>query len=146
MKNTWDGAPVSREKPHGATVIVYRLKNGRIEFLVLHRSYSGPDYEGDWAWTPPSGARFLGEPVEDCARRELAEETGLDVPVRQTSFGKDDWWVYLAEAPGNTRVRLSEEHDRFLWLSVEEVVAYCRPAVVADPIRAAADFIASTLS
>jgi 8-oxo-dGTP pyrophosphatase MutT (NUDIX family) len=40
------------------------------------RLRNGPDYTGAWARTPPSGARLPGAPVEDCARRELREETG----------------------------------------------------------------------
>jgi 8-oxo-dGTP pyrophosphatase MutT (NUDIX family) len=42
----------------------------------IWRLHNGPDYAGACAWTPPSGARLPGEPVEDCARRELRDETG----------------------------------------------------------------------
>jgi 8-oxo-dGTP pyrophosphatase MutT (NUDIX family) len=61
----------------GALVVVYRRGERGLEYLVLHRGHSGPAYEGDWAWGPPGGAREAGESVDECARRELLEETGL---------------------------------------------------------------------
>lgn len=135
---TWDGQSISPEKPHGTTVVVYRQDAGRLEFLILHRAHHGPDYEGDWAWTPPSGARFPGEEVEACARRELLEETGLILIPTLTNCGTEDWWVYMAEAPREAVVRLSEEHDRFEWMSVEVAVQKCAPESVTLPLQKAA--------
>ena len=61
---TWDGLPVSDTDPRGASVIVYREGKAGLEVLVLHRAHRGPDFEGDWAWTPPSGARQPGENID----------------------------------------------------------------------------------
>ncbi|MFC7735959.1 NUDIX hydrolase [Roseomonas sp. GCM10028921] len=36
-----------------------------------------PPRQGEW--TVPGGAQALGESAEDCARRELREETGIEV-------------------------------------------------------------------
>ncbi|MGH2371606.1 MAG: NUDIX domain-containing protein, partial [Chloroflexota bacterium] len=96
---TWDGLPISDEVPHGATVVVFRRLTGGTEFLLLHRAHNGPAYEGDWAWTPPSGARFPGEPIAVCARRELREEAGLELDVVPADCGTPSWQVYVAEAP-----------------------------------------------
>ena len=82
LRTTWDGLPISEEPPFGATVVVYRHNGARLEILLLHRAHHGPDYVGDWAWTPPAGSRLPDEPIEACARRELLEETGLDLPYR----------------------------------------------------------------
>ena len=138
---TWDGLPISQEQPHGASVVVYRRCGTAYEYLVLHRAHEGPDYEGDWAWTPPSGARFPGEAVKVCARRELAEETGMSLPPLPTAFGTDEWEVYLAQAPATWEVVVSEEHDRFEWLPAAEAIARCLPAVVGESIRRVADLV-----
>ena len=82
-RTTWDGLPVSEEKPYGITAVVFRRVCGT-EVLMLHRAHRGSDYEGEWAWTPPAGARLPGEPVDACARRELREETGLELPMEPT--------------------------------------------------------------
>lgn len=140
-RTTWDGQPISPEKPHGVTVIVYRRIAGEPEFLILHRAYNSPDYEGDWAWTPPSGARHPGENEGTCARRELLEETGLNLAPTLTDCGTEDWWVYVAEAPREVEVQLSEEHDRFEWVSMERALQKCAPNVVSHPLQRAASHI-----
>lgn len=74
---THDGLPVSRQAPHGATVVVFNRGPDGWRYLLLHRHHNGADFEGDWAWTPPAGARFPREDITVRARRELEEETGL---------------------------------------------------------------------
>src|ERR1700734_4096021 len=74
---TWDGEPISREPPHGATIVVASRAPEGWRYVLLHRAHHGPDYAGDWAWTPPSGSRKPGEALAACAARELEEETGL---------------------------------------------------------------------
>ena len=138
LRTTWDGLPVSEEKPFGATVAVWRKVGGRVEWLLLHRKHRGPEYEGDWAWSPPAGARLPGETLEECARRELLEETGLELELEQTRCGTDDWLVYVAKALRDVEVEISSEHDRFEWLSLGEACARCRPAVVASGLDCAA--------
>jgi 8-oxo-dGTP pyrophosphatase MutT (NUDIX family) len=135
---TSDGQPISREPPYGAGVVVWRRGESGIEWLVLHRSRRGPAYEGDWAWGPPAGARMPGEPLEDCARRELREETGLELEVEATACGRAEWPLFAAEAPGGAEVRLSDEHDAFRWLPIEDAAARCLPPRVADGLRAVA--------
>jgi hypothetical protein len=46
---TWDGEPVSRERPHGATVVVAARSPRGWRYVLLHRGHHGPDWEGDWA-------------------------------------------------------------------------------------------------
>lgn len=134
LERTWDGLPVSPEPPYGAAVVVYRRQGDGVVYLILHRAHHGPAYEGDWAWGPPAGARLPGEPVEACARRELREETGLDLPLTAVSGPGESWQVYMAEAPAEVEVRLSPEHDRYAWLPAREAAARCRPPLVAAQI------------
>jgi 8-oxo-dGTP pyrophosphatase MutT (NUDIX family) len=136
---TWDGKPVSREKPHGVSILVYRRAEQGYEFLILHRAHHGAAYEGEWAWTPPSGSRYPGESVLECARRELWEEAGLSLPIQRTGYGSEEWEVYIAEAGPTDEVRLlDKEHDRFEWVPVEVAVRRCLPEEVSNSLRAAA--------
>jgi 8-oxo-dGTP pyrophosphatase MutT (NUDIX family) len=132
---TWDGKPISPEAPFGATVVVYRLHQGQAEFLILHRSIEGAEYEGDWAWTPPSGARYPGEEIDDCAARELKEETGLELPLRRTGYGEVEWAIYVAEAELTGNVQLGAEHDRCEWVPAQEAERRCLPEEVGRPFR-----------
>jgi 8-oxo-dGTP pyrophosphatase MutT (NUDIX family) len=138
MATTWDGLPISAVPPFGAAVVVFRAGPGGLELLLLHRAHHGPDYAGDWAWTPPSGARLPDEPIDACARRELREETGLELPIVPTTCGTADWPVYLAEAPPAARVVLDAEHDRFEWVPVEQAGLRCLPIQVGRSLEAAA--------
>ena len=133
---TWDDASRAREAPFGATVAVHRGD----EWLVLHRAHEGPDYEGDWAWTPPSGARRPGETLEDCAARELREEAGLELPLVRVDSPLGDWGLFVAEAPPDAEIVLDEEHDTYRWVALSEAMVLCRPAEVRRGLAAAAAF------
>src|SRR6266542_2869142 len=113
MERTWDGLPVAPEKPFASCVVVWRDGTRGREYLLLHRHHEGPEYEGDWAWTPPSGAR---QP------RETPDEVAL----------------YVARAPSDAQIVLDVEHDRFEWLPRDEAVGRCLPARVGACITRAA--------
>jgi 8-oxo-dGTP pyrophosphatase MutT (NUDIX family) len=138
METTWDGAPVARERPYASCVVVWREGAVDREFLVLHRAHYGPDFAGDWAWTPPSGARQPGEDPDVAAARELREETGLDLPLERIDSANPDIALYVAQAPRSNEVVLDPEHDAHRWLPLDAAAALCLPATVADCLRAAA--------
>jgi predicted metal-dependent hydrolase len=132
---TWDRRPVAGERPYGSSVVVWRRSEGQREYLVLHRRAAGAaDYAGDWAWTPPSGARQPGEDIEAAARRELLEETGLELSLTPTELGSAEWRLFHAETAADARVVLDEEHDRYRWVSAEEAARICLPAQVGRSI------------
>lgn len=136
---TWDGQPIAPESPFGATVVVYRRMDAGVEYLLLHRAHEGPEYEGDWAWTPPSGARHPGEPIDGCAARELFEEAGLRADIRMVSAATAEWAVFVAEVPADALFTLHDvEHDRFEWVWIDEALARCKPRTVADGVALAA--------
>lgn len=125
---------MAQDQPHGAAVMVRRpsvLADGH-EYLILHRAHHGPDYDGDWAWTPPSGSRRPGEEVLVCAIRELGEETGLRERPRPVAVSEVDWAVFALEIPWGTPIMVDgTEHDGLEWVSYAEARIRCRPAVLA---------------
>jgi 8-oxo-dGTP pyrophosphatase MutT (NUDIX family) len=144
IEATWDGLPVARERPYACVVVVWRHVDRRREFLLLHRlAPGGVSFEGEWAWTPPSGARQPGETPDAAARRELQEEVGLELPLTylRDASASEDVAVYVAEAPADVEVVLDEEHDRFVWLTLEEALPKCLPPVVAEGLSNAATWI-----
>lgn len=66
-------------------VVIFTLVAGHIHVLLLKRTY--PPFDGQWAI--PGGFVNVDEPLDVAARRELAEETGLqDVYLEQLyTFG-----------------------------------------------------------
>jgi 8-oxo-dGTP pyrophosphatase MutT (NUDIX family) len=135
VRTTWDGLPITDEAPHGASVVV-RRPDGAV--LLLHRAHHGPDFAGDWAWTPPAGSRQPGEPILPSTLRELAEEAGItSVTLRPVDLS-GSWAHFATEVDQDTRVTLVDpEHDGFAWVPPEEAYRRCRPAVVADGVRRA---------
>jgi 8-oxo-dGTP pyrophosphatase MutT (NUDIX family) len=141
---TWDGEPVSRERPHGATVVVAARSPAGWRYVLLHRGHHGPDWEDDWAWTPPSGSRKPGEDVGACAVRELCEETGLRADPRAVRATGIDWAVFALEVPWGTAVTVDgTEHDRFEWVTYAEACRRCRPAVVVAGFVSACEALGS---
>jgi 8-oxo-dGTP pyrophosphatase MutT (NUDIX family) len=132
---TWDVHPISSTPPYGAMIVVYRGSGARRVFLLLHRKHQGPDYEGPWAWGPPSGARYPEEDIDRCAERELLEETGLEGKPRPLQGSGEDWPTYVLEAAHDTQPRLSEEHDRWCWVTAEKAISRIEPQVVRDAFR-----------
>jgi aminoglycoside 6'-N-acetyltransferase len=130
---TWDGLPIAADWPTGATVVVRRTDG---DILLLHRAHHGPDFDGDWAWTPPSGARHPGEPLHAGALRELAEEAGITgTPITAVDLSAQ-WGLFAAEVGPDTEVTLVDvEHDKFQWVRPADALRIVHPPVVAGAIR-----------
>ncbi|HZR51752.1 MAG TPA: NUDIX domain-containing protein [Streptosporangiaceae bacterium] len=133
---TWDGEPVSRDRPYGATIVVASHGPDGWRYVLLHRGQHGADWDGDWAWTPPAGSRKPSEDIAACAARELQEETGLTAEPRPVVTADVDWALFVLEVPWGTEVTLDgTEHDRLEWVSYAEASRRCRPDVLAASFR-----------
>ncbi len=104
-------------------IVFRKSRSGETEIAVIHR----PAYDD---WTLPKGKIEPDERPEDCALREVREETGLRCellqPVGCTAYvdrrGRDKVACYwLMEARGG-RFRPGIEVDRLLWLSVPAAI------------------------
>jgi 8-oxo-dGTP pyrophosphatase MutT (NUDIX family) len=137
---TWDGEPISRERPHGATIVVASRSPLGWRYLLLHRAYHGPDYDGDWAWTPPSGSRKPGEEVTACAIRELREESGLRERPSAVAANDVDWAIFALEIPCGTPITVDgTEHDRLEWVTYADARLRCKPAALIASFTAACE-------
>lgn len=83
--------PYTYEYPHPAVttdIVIFTIRQDELKILLIKRAL--PPYQGMWAL--PGGFVNLDESLEEGARRELAEETGMrDVYLEQLyTFGEPD--------------------------------------------------------
>lgn len=112
----------------GATIL---LLNSEKELLLMHRTDNN-------LWGPPGGSLELGESLEDCAKRETLEETGISLD-KLTLFGiysgPEMFYIYpngdqvhvvtaVYEAQINAnQILLSQEHNDFRFYPFNEIPA-----------------------
>lgn len=105
-------------------------RNGK--FLIIQRSATDSWNAGKWEF--PGGKIDFGQDINEALKREIKEESGLDVVVKEPLFfwdeniesprykGKILASMYFAcEAPLNAKVILSEEHQGCKWIEFEEL-------------------------
>ena len=130
-----------KEKSAGA--IIYRMENGMPYYLLLHYTPSSEGKKGQWGFA--KGHVEEGETEIETAKREIAEETGIEelkiIPEfkkLEKYFFKKNYglegeakekapWVFklvvffLAETK-TKEIKISDEHMGFLWLPFGEAV------------------------
>ena len=135
--------------PDLRTVSVVPLgADGRV--LLLRRSEARGGF-----WQQVTGRLEPGESPDEAARRELAEETGADVPVEplgyRHAFALDpslnrvspgalvvvEETAFAARLPDGFSARLSDEHAEHAWVTPEEAAARLRFAGLRKAIRLA---------
>ncbi len=102
------------------------LTNKKNEILVLKRSEKAG--RGGF-WSLPGGGIDFGEDAFDSMRREIREETGLEVDNLQPFFVRSyvhnkDFVVIIAYSGKASRneVKLNWEHTKFGWIKSEEAL------------------------
>jgi 8-oxo-dGTP pyrophosphatase MutT (NUDIX family) len=89
--------------PEGARPVARILLLDTQDRLLLLRAVHAADCYT--FWTAPGGGLEPGESFEDAARRELREETGLDLPI--------DRWVWTRRHIFTWNGRASDHYERF---------------------------------
>ena len=121
-----DDAPaVNSIKPAAAVAIL----NPKCELLMLHRN-------DNKKWTMPGGTLEFGESMTECALREVKEESGLDVKIKDIIGTYTDPNIRIAYSDGEVRqeftivyygealdydVTLDEESSQFKWVSLDAI-------------------------
>lgn len=128
---------------HAAGFVLFTQEAGERRYLLLRNARHG-------TWGFPKGHRDPGEDDMTCARRELAEETGLSEITVLDGFervaehvvrGDEGSWrkvvrYFLARCdPGETAI--SEEHSDARWLPVDRALETLRFDGLRDVLRAA---------
>ncbi|MCY0889373.1 MULTISPECIES: bis(5'-nucleosyl)-tetraphosphatase [Pyrobaculum] len=118
-----------------AGAVVYIVERGDVFYLLLH---------GRFGWDFPHGLVHLYETDEAAAIREILEETGLKVELipsfkeeiryKYSKKGRTVYRevVYFLARSREKEVKLSKEHDSYIWAAREEVLRL----VSRDEIRA----------
>lgn len=111
-----------RHSVSAAGVIVNREGN----ILVIKRRDNGE-------WQPPGGVLELAETIEEGLRREILEETGIEVSIdRLTGVYKNMGLGVIALvfqcAPRGGQIRTSSETEEVRWMSTDEIQSTMTPA------------------
>lgn len=90
--------------------------------VLLARMNYAPD-----AWDLPGGMVEPGEGIDDAARREVREETGLDVTTEQLvavgDHGSLVFFVFVGRVTGGELVAQEDEIAELRWFSADELEA-----------------------
>lgn len=123
--------PYTYEYPHPAVttdIVIFTIRQDALKVLLIKRAM--PPYQGEWAL--PGGFVNLDESLEEGARRELEEETGVSgVYLEQLyTFGKPNrdprerviTVAYYALIPTDTvEIRAATDAEGVSWFGMHEL-------------------------
>jgi 8-oxo-dGTP pyrophosphatase MutT (NUDIX family) len=128
------GAPLADFQPtlYALSAVVYAERDGKI--LMLKRSVGALSGQ----WFLPGGAVEAGERPEVAARRELFEESGLEIDGDLELVGAYPIWVYGGDCLqlsyrgvlGDGDVMVSDEHSAARWVDPVEQRALITDEVI----------------
>ena len=108
------------------------IKNGG-KILLGHRCEKSADTGGIFepdTWTFPGGKQEFGESIFECAKREVKEETRLDISHLEIFGANDDIqtnkhfvtiWVVAGEYSGILKTAEPLKIDQWRWFSQDDI-------------------------
>lgn len=114
------------ESPRHSVSVAGVVVNDQGQVLVIQRRDNGE-------WQPPGGVLELNETVEEGLRREIREETGIEISIGPlTGIYKNMRLGVIALvfrcSPRGGRLQSSDETQQVLWMSLDEVERAINPA------------------
>ncbi len=111
------------------------IKNAEGKFLILRESGSYDEGTNIGKWDVPGGRLESGETLYEGLAREVSEEVGLKFITERLLDARENFPVIKGEkthivrlyylcSTTDTEVTLSPDHDRFEWITKEEVQDY----------------------
>ena len=94
------------------------------KILILRRSKRLITKESPWEWDLPGGHVHEGEPDDEALRREVEEETNIELLHVPHWFmlAKNTRCYFVLDWQGS--LQLSDEHDDFEWIEPKEATNY----------------------
>ena len=103
------------------------IRSGK-KVLFLQRK---PKNYGETVWAIPAGKIEQGESPEQALKREVKEETDLDLEnfyqlkkyeIRLHKKNYDfTYFLFEANIPENSKVKISDEHINYKWVDIDKV-------------------------
>ena len=108
--------------------LCYVINKTNNSVLMIYRNKKENDYH-QGKWNGLGGKFELGESPEECAKREIKEESGLAVKtVSMKGFitfplfdGREDWYVFLFTADEFVGELIDSPEGKLEWISKEKL-------------------------
>ena len=108
------------------------IVNDKGQFIILREADTYEEGTNTGRYHLPGGRLNIGEAFNDGLKREVHEETGIDIEIGKPIY-VGEWRptikgvphqivaIFFICKPLATKVRLSEEHDDYQWIAPNEV-------------------------
>lgn len=111
----------------GVFAAMFKMVDESPRILLLRRS-------DGMGWNLPGGGVKKGETLQEALAREVREETGLEIIVKEQIFGsyekiegdevEDVAYIFLCEISGNFTPQKTQEAIGHCWLALDDILHF----------------------